>query len=332
MKFDAIRLHDAALTLENEALFYRRYNEAAPKYGAAYRRDLIARFLASVGINGHDAEDREHLRRYFDHTYGIVDVLTDVLPGVPTLEFWRDEVKYPPSLPPGLRKGAEFDVSFAKLPGANDRERWSRYGRIWGAQEVAQLKGLFWSGRNLEYICRAMERPPNGVLSKLAEHHCLTFDPTALKYLVRKKTPTNSNTSDAGIAPEPEPTTSPAEIAEHIDKAVSHLTRVSNSLKEILMNKTEIIKIETKTFLNGTDVNTMSPAHLFAHIQNVENEIRRLSTLVNQPKQVRDYVASLEKGLDSLMKAVDGEDAAYKPVTCSTEKANVEADTATPQG
>ena len=89
------------------------------------------------------------------------------------------------------------------------------------------------------------------------------------------------------------------------------------------------LKIETKTFLNGTDVNTMSPAHLFAHIQNVENEIRRLSTLVNQPKKVRDYVASLEKGLDSLMKAVDGEDAAYKPVTVRSDS---EADTAEPKG
>lgn len=79
------------------------------------------------------------------------------------------------------------------------------------------------------------------------------------------------------------------------------------------------LKIETKTFLNGTDVNTMSPAHLFAHIQNVENEIRRLSTLVNQPKKVRDYVASLEKGLDALMKAVDGEGAAYKPVTVRSD-------------
>lgn len=305
MKFDAIRLHDAALTLENEALFYRRYNEAAPKYGAAYRRDLIARFLASVGINGHDAEDREHLRRYFDHTYGIVDVLTDVLPGVPTLEFWRDEVKYPPSLPPGLRKGAEFDVSFAKLPGANDRERWSRYGRIWGAQEVAQLKGLFWSGRNLEYICRAMERPPNGVLSKLAEHHCLTFDPTALKYLVRKKTPTNSNTSDAGIAPEPEPTTSPAEIAEHIDKAVSHLTRVSNSLKEILMNKTEIIKIETKTFVNGVDIATMDDADVYALIATQEAQIKELDKIETKPKKLTAEIEKRKAGVQALVDYLD---------------------------
>lgn len=94
------------------------------------------------------------------------------------------------------------------------------------------------------------------------------------------------------------------------------------------------LKIETKTFLNGTDVNTMSPAHLFAHIQNVENEIRRLSTLVNQPKKVRDYVASLEKGLDALMKAVDGEDAAYKPVTVRSDSEGEAdtADTAAPQG
>lgn len=102
----------------------------------------------------------------------------------------------------------------------------------------------------------------------------------------------------------------------------------SNTPKKSQEDTVEL-KIETKTFLNGTDVNTMSPAHLFAHIQNVENEIRRLSTLVNQPKKVRDYVASLEKGLDSLMKAVDGENAAYKQVTVRSDS---EADTAAPQG
>ena len=92
------------------------------------------------------------------------------------------------------------------------------------------------------------------------------------------------------------------------------------------------LKIETKTFLNGTDVTTLSAAHLFTTIQEVENEIRRLSSLVNKPKKVADYVAELEAGLAALMKAVDGEDAVYTPVLYSTEKTDAQLDTATPQG
>ena len=113
------------------------------------------------------------------------------------------------------------------------------------------------------------------------------------------------------------------------DNNKAYFRYFSSNIPRKSQEDTVELKIETKTFLNGTDVNTMSPAHLFAHIQNVENEIRRLSTLVNQPKKVRDYVASLEKGLDSLMKAVDGEDAAYKQVTVRSDS---EADTAAPQG
>lgn len=109
------------------------------------------------------------------------------------------------------------------------------------------------------------------------------------------------------------------------DNNKAYFRYFSSNITKKSQEDTVELKIETKTFLNGTDVNTMSPAHLFAHIQNVENEIRRLSTLVNQPKKVRDYVASLEKGLDALMKAVDGEEAAYKPVVYNTEKDDVEA-------
>lgn len=305
MKFDAIQLHDAAITLENEAKFHEQYHCFAPNYDARNRRDLISDHLQRCKIKGSDAEDREHLRRYFDDTYGISPTAARAMPGLPTLEFWRDEVKYPPDLPSQLHEGTKFDVSFAKLPGANDRERWSRYGFIWSANEVATLKGLFWSGRNLEQICRAMERPPNGVLNKLTEYHCLAFDGVKLSYLVRKKTPHNSNTSDLDRTPESEPTTSPAEIAEHIDSAISHLTRVSNSLKEILMSKTEIIKIETKTFVNGVDIATMDDADVYALIATQEAQIKELDKIETKPKKLTAEIEKRKAGVQALVDYLD---------------------------
>lgn len=305
MKFDAIQLHAAAITLENEQQFYKRYNEAAPKHNAHNRRDLICDFLVKCAIRGHDADDREHLRRYFDDTYGIPATTAYAIQDLPTLEFWRDEVKYPPALPPQLREGSKFDVSFGRPAENNTRDKWARYGRIWNANEAAQLKGLFWSGRNLEYICRAMERPPSGVLNKLAEFGCLHYDPIKTSYFVAKKTPTNSNTSDVGLTPEPEPTTSPAEIAEHIDKAVSHLTRVSNSLKEILMNKTEIIKIETKTFVNGVDIATMDDADVYALIATQEAQIKELDKIETKPKKLTAEIEKRKAGVQALVDYLD---------------------------
>lgn len=311
MKFSAAKLHDAAITLENEVKFHERYHRFAPDYDASNRRDLILDHLRKCKIEGSDMEDREHLRRYFDDIYDIPPTDTNIL-NLPRLEFWRDEVKYPPDLPPQLREGTKFDVSFAKLPGANDRERWSRYGFIWNTNEVARLKGLFWSGRNLEYICRSLERPPNGVISKLTEHHCLAFDGVKLSYLVRKKTPTNSNTSDAGLTPDPdpvnrdaEPIASPAEIAEHIDEAVSHLTRVSNSLKEILMNKTEIIKIETKTFVNGVDIATLDDASVYALIATQEAQIKELDKIETKPKKLTAEIEKRKAGVQALVDYLD---------------------------
>lgn len=314
-KLSAAQLHDAAITLENEAKFHDGYKTFAPKYNARERRELIARFLMTCKIVGHDAEDREHLRRYFDDTYGIQAATDYAIQGLPILEFWLDEVKYPPDLPPHLREGSKFDVSFAKSTGADARERWSRYGRPWNDDEVAHLKGLFWSGRNLEYICRAMERPPSGVLNKLAEYRCLNYDPTAFIYIVAKKTPANSRINKPEVEPDPdpvnrdaEPTTSPVEIAEHIDSAVSHLTAVSNSLKEILMNKTEIIKIETKTFVNGVDISTMDDASVYALIATQEAQIKELDKIETKPKKLTAEIEKRKAGVKALVDYLDSKE------------------------
>lgn len=314
-RLSAAQLHDAAITLENEAKFHDGYKTFAPKYNARERRDLIRNFLAKSGISGPDADDREHLRRYFDDTYGIQATTDYDIQGLPILEFWLDEVKYPPNLPPQLCEGSKFDVSFAKGVGANDRDRWDRYGRPWNGDEAAHLKGLFWSGRNLEYICRAMDRPPNGVLNKLAEYRCLHYDPMANGYTVARKTPANSRTDKTKVEPDPdpvnrdaEPTTSPVEIAEHIDSAISHLTRVSNSLKEILMNKTEIIKIETKTFVNGVDISTLEDSAIYNLIANQESEIEQLDKIKTKPKKLVAEIEKRKAGIDALVAYLDSKE------------------------
>jgi hypothetical protein len=215
----------------------------------------------------------------------------------------------------GLSKGSKFDVSFAKGVGANNRDRWDRYGRPWNGDEAAHLKGLFWSGRNLEYICRAMDRPPNGVLNKLAEYRCLHYDPMTNGYTVAKKTPANSRIDKSEVEPDPdpvnrdaEPTTSPVEIAEHIDSAISHLTRVSNSFKEILMNKTEIIKIETKTFVNGVDIATLDDANVYALIATQEAQIKELDKIETKPKKLTAEIEKRKAGVKALVDYLDSKE------------------------
>lgn len=314
-KLSAAQLHDAAITLENEAKFHDRYKTFAPKYNARERRELIAHFLMPCKIVGHDAEDREHLRRYFDDIYGIPATNEYSIKDLLELKFWLDEVKYPNTQPWGLSEGSKFDVVFSNGVEINDRGHWTRFGRPWNSDEVAHLKGLFWSGRNLEYICRAMERPPNGVLNKLVELRCLHYNTTVAEYTVTKKTPANSRIDKIEVEPDPdpvnrdaEPTTSPVEIAEHIDSAISHLTRVSNSLKEILMNKTEIIKIETKTFVNGVDISTLDDASVYALIATQEAQIKELDKIETKPKKLTAEIEKRKAGVKALVDYLDSKE------------------------
>ena len=207
-RFSAAQLHDAAITLENEAEFHDRYKTFAPKYNARERRELIAHSLVRVKIRGHDAEDREHLRRYFDDIYGIPATNEYSIKDLLELKFWLDEVKYPNTQPLGLS----------------------------------------------------------------------------------------------------EPTTSPVEIAEHIDSAISHLTLVSNSLKEILMNKTEVIKIETKTFVNGVDIATMDDASVYALIATQEAQIKELDKIETKPKKLTAEIEKRKAGVQALVDYLDSKE------------------------
>ncbi len=205
-KLSAAQLHDAAITLENEVKFHDGYKTFAPKYNARERRDLIRSSLAKSGILGHDADDREHLRRYFDDTYGIQATTSYAIQGLPILEFWLDGVKHPP------------------------------------------------------------------------------------------------------VNRDAEPTTSPVEIAEHIDSAISHLTHVSNSLKEILMNKTEIIKIETKTFVNGVDISTLDDASVYALIATQEAQIKELDKIETKPKKLTAEIEKRKAGVKALVDYLDSKE------------------------
>ena len=327
MSMTPIDLHDVALTLENEREFHDKYKARAPDLCHGGRRDLIGTLVGKlIPYRGQSprttAEDREQLRRYFDDTYNMPctvvhkagGVYSD-MSGIPDIEFWLDEVKYPNTQPWGLSEGAKFDVVFSNGVEINDRGHWTRFGRPWNSDEVAHLKGLFWSGRNLEYICRAMERPPNGVLNKLVELRFLHYNTTVAEYTVTKKTPANSRIDKIEVEPDPdpvnrdaEPTTSPTESAEHTDSAISHLTAVSNSLKEILMNKTEIITIETKTLINGVDITTFKDSEIYSLIAAQEAEIETLDKIKTKPKKLVAEIEKRKAGIEALVAYLDSKE------------------------
>lgn len=299
-----VQLHDLAVTLENEQAFYSAYRAEDPDCARA-RRNCIEYHANQLRMKSGYAHDREHLRRYFDEQYGMPEATVDTYPELPLLEFWLDRVKYPKAdgLPARLKEGAQLDVDYAKKPGINDRERWARYGRSWEDHEYAMLKQLFWGGKNLEQICIAMNRPPNGVLTKLREVRCVEFDLSGYRYIVRKKTPANSAVPFTS-APDKAPLQEFGGVI--IDSAISQ--PITPTYQEILMNKTDIIKIETKTYVNGTDVATLSDSEIYSLIAAQEAQVEELEKINTKPKKLVAEIEKRKAGIQALVDYLDSKE------------------------
>lgn len=299
-----VQLHDLAVTLENEQAFYNVYRAEDPDCARA-RRNCIKYHANQLRMKSGNTHDREHLRRYFDEQYDMPEATVDTYPELPLLEFWLDRVKYPKAdgLPAHLKEGAQLDVSYAKKPGINDREHWARYGRPWEDHEYTMLKQLFWGGKNLEQICIAMSRPPNGVLNKLRGARCVEFDLSGYRYIVRKKAPSNSAVPFTSV-PDKAP---PQEFGEVIiDSAVSQPTVIT--FQETLMNQTDILKIETKTFVNGVAVATMDDSEVYSLIRAQEAQIEELEKINTKPKKLVAEIEKRKAGIQALVDYLDSKE------------------------
>ena len=299
-----VQLHDLAVTLENEQAFYNDYRAEYFECARA-RRDCILRHARKLGMKSDDSHDREHLRRYFDEQYDMPEATVNTYPKLPLLEFWLDRVKYPEAdgLPAHLKEGAELDISYTMKPGINDRERWARYGRPWEDHEYTMLKQLFWGGKNLEQICIAMNRPPSGVLNKLRETKCAALDQSGYRYVVRKKTPTNSAVPITSM-PDKAPLQEFGGVV--IDSAISQ--PITLTFPEILMNKTDIIKIETKTYVNGVDVATMDDSEIYSLIAAQEAQVEELEKIKTKPKKLVAEIEKRKAGIQALVDYLDSKE------------------------
>lgn len=315
MPMTPVELHDAALTLENEVNFYNAYNQHAPNGVARDRRELINRHLKDVGIRGHNAEDREHLRRYFDDRYEIPKVSTTVLAGIPDLEFWLDSVKYPTTVKaaPDRRpvNGAVFDTSFINNS-AGAGITYSRAGLHWCDSEEVDLKAEFMKGRTLADLSELHQRAPKAIVDRLVNIGCLQrsqTDPVSYLYEYYVVSPRKRLPRLPTIAEHlAEHETIQQEVADHLTQAADHFQNLSNNLKEIIMNKTEIITIETKTLVNGVDISTLEDSTIYNLIATQEAEIEQLDKIKTKPKKLVAEIEKRKAGIDALVAYLDSKE------------------------
>jgi hypothetical protein len=317
----ATALHEIAVELENEQAFYDEYRRNA---NGSYAR---ARTVIRDYCRGRNhssvislTSNREHLRRYFDDNYGIMGRpgSTTDCDHVSLLEFWKDTVREGRPIAkasdpkPLFRVGDLWDTTFIR----SGTERRANHGKPWTREQLNQLEQLFLSGRGMQEICHAMQRPGNGILTRLVEFRFLRrVDQGDYTYVFRV-----TNWA-VGLLPRllsPDPLADdhliddaaesslylPPSVVASIDDIAEAL---SPTPEENIMSK-DTIEISTKTLINGQDINDFKDAQIYDLIAAQEAEIDRLSAIKTKPKKLMAEIEERQAGIAALVAHLDSKD------------------------
>jgi hypothetical protein len=289
-----IELWDAALTLENDGEFYKQHG-AYKTSSPIIARDIIASSMNRLRIaGGRLNEDLEQLRRYLDDTWEIKrnpgELKDDRYSKIPTIEFWKDEVRYPtkvaaPKAPAGYQ-GPTIGSTYTPAQ-PNPSRTYVRHGQLWTIAEHATLDNLWWQGCAFSRICETMERPPAGVLSKLVEHKLLNYDNVNHKYTVLRPPTLTTNMANADFA--------------SITNSITQLNKETN------MNINGPVTLVTKIFIDatGTDVDTLTNPQIYDLIASQEAAIKKLEVIENKPKRLQKEIEARKAGIAALVAHLD---------------------------
>lgn len=98
------------------------------------------------------------------------------------------------------------------------------------------------------------------------------------------------------------------EVADHLTQAANSFQSLANNLKEIIMSKTEIITIETKTLINGVDITTFKDSEIYSLIAAQEAEIETLDKIKTKPKKLVAEIEKRKAGIEALVAYLDSKE------------------------
>lgn len=166
-----------------------------------------------------------------------------------------------------------FDTSYAR----RDTERRARHGLKWEPSELNELRELYQMGVNLGQMCAALERPADGVISKLQQLKLINFDTREMAYIRNPK-------------------------VKFFDPSIPVTVLVNPTPKEPEMKAPTI---ETKTFIHGSDASQMTDVQIFTEIAKIEGEIDSLKKIKAKSSKLTAYVSTLTKAIEDLVAYVD---------------------------
>lgn len=291
------KLHEIAITLENERRFHTAYKAAQTSDGRSTtdsRRTVIRKFVDGKIIPTYlETSDVEQLRRYFDDQFEMPKFVGEnQYDYVRTIEFWKDEVRNPE-----LKVASEPSLCPRLIPLVGKLLKFSPSLRVYlkDMKNTSDLKQfhehLYGSAKKLGYAVNHSDYAPlitalRAELDQRAEagRAAMVGDLAGLP----------KHVPDCPI-PIPSPEYEAQRRAEQAAK--------TSTPQEPTMAKP--IDITTKTLINGRDIKELSDSEVFQLIADEEARIAELEKIKAQPKKLVAEIEKRKAGIAALVAHLD---------------------------
>lgn len=212
-----------------------------------------------------DIEDRDQLRRYFDKRYEIKTGEANKYAHIPSV--WGDEPASPP-MNPALKP---FVGKFTKWCTSTD---WSRQDENSRRAAVSYVAGAF------GYHCYADAQFPQVAAAIEAAY-------------AKQQLPVVTVSFDLETG-----------VIGRVDQLLSEISTTLNQ-PEDPMNAPQVLTVETRAFVNGVDVATLSNNSIFELIAQQEKAIEKLNEIKAKPKKLTDEIVKRQAGIAALVAHLD---------------------------
>jgi hypothetical protein len=194
---------------------------------------------------------------------------------------------------PARSPGDRFDTATPKTLA------YARQGLIWEDDELEKLRDLFMKNYDLDLITKVLQRPPGGVLPKLEQlkliRRSVSVNYGAYRYVYNVHIPER-----------------PVKIARRIQcpstmgsSVLPVEIQTTTETKETTMSTPEIITIETKTFIAGTDAALLTDNHIIKKISQLEGEAAGLRGIKASSTAIKAMIDKIDKDVAALVKYLD---------------------------
>lgn len=272
-------LEEAALVLENEGAFYRQlcdlYKSSDALPGTA--RVIIINHARKAGFRGLTEPDTESLRLYFEEHWSLKTCLPSSLG--PSHNLLKPEPKPPENVVGPYKRWLKtlleipfFKEEFLDRPKPRNARDYL-HGRLRlvpnGVTNVSQRETLrLW-------LCNhfGVKTQPDTDISPTFDWQSILLDPPAAQ----------PEPQQPQIQPQPQ----------------------ENTTMSLKLNSQQPFELNTKTYLNGVDLDTLPNSELYAQIQAQEDAIEKLQAIKAKPKSLLAEIKKRQAGIEALVTYLD---------------------------